>query len=82
MLKAVLKILVLLALLFVLVYVGMHNTHEIDLHFPIAGTTLKKPFHFPAALLYFGMFAIGVVAGTVLANLGGGGGRKSSAKDR
>ena len=30
--------LVLLALLFVLVYVGMHNTHEIDLHFPIAGT--------------------------------------------
>ncbi|MEY2879427.1 MAG: hypothetical protein RLZZ15_1807, partial [Verrucomicrobiota bacterium] len=59
MFKAVLKTFALLLILFVLLYVGMNNTHEIDFHFPIAGTTAKKPIHASAALIYFGIFAIG-----------------------
>jgi hypothetical protein len=79
MFKAVLKTFALLLILFVLLYVGMNNTHEIDFHFPIAGTTAKKPIHASAALIYFGIFAIGVLAGTLLHFGGGGsGGKKSS----
>ena len=76
MFKAVLKTFALLAILFVMLYVGMNNGHEIDFHFPIAGTTAKAPIHASAALIYFGIFAIGVLAGTLL-HFGGGGGRKS-----
>ncbi len=78
MFKAVLKTFFLLCILFVMLYVGMNNGHEIDFHFPIAGTTAKAPIHASAALIYFGIFAIGVLAGTLL-HFGGekGGGRKS-----
>jgi uncharacterized membrane protein YciS (DUF1049 family) len=76
MFKAVLKTIALLAILFVMLYVGMNNGHEIDFHFPIAGTTAKQPIHASAALIYFGIFAIGVLAGTML-HFGGGGARKS-----
>lgn len=78
MFKAVVKTIALLAILFVMLYVGMHNTHAIDFHFPVAGTTTKTPIHASAALVYFGMFAVGVLAGTILW-VGGnkGGGRKN-----
>jgi hypothetical protein len=83
MFKAILKTFALLAIAFVLVYVGMHNTHEIDFQFPIAGTTAKKPIHTSAALIYFFIFAVGVLAGTVLHSMGGGGGgKKSGGKDK
>lgn len=49
-----LKTLVILAVLFVMLYVGMNNTHEINFFFPIAGTTAKKPIHESAALIFFG----------------------------
>jgi len=78
MFKAVVKTIILLGILFVMLYVGMNNTHAIDFHFPIAGTTAKTPVHASAALVYFGVFAVGVLAGTVLTVGGGGGGRKSS----
>ncbi len=74
--KVFLKILVFLAILFVMLYVGMNNPHDISFQFPIAGTTAKNPIHAPAAMLFFGMFAIGVVAGTML--IGGGGGKGGS----
>ncbi len=79
MLKAVVKTIALLAILFVMLYVGMHNTQAIDFHFPIAGTTTKTPIHASAALVYFGIFAVGLVAGTILAVGGGksGGAKKS-----
>jgi len=78
MFKAVVKTIALLAILFVMLYVGMHNTHEIDFQFPIAGTTTQKPIHESAALIYFGVFAIGVLAGTILTvGSGKGGARKS-----
>lgn len=78
MFKAVLKTIALLVILFVMLYVGMNNTHEIDFHFPIAGTTAKTPIHASAALIYFGVFAVGLLAGTILTVGGDGGGRKKS----
>ena len=86
MLKAVLKTVALLAILFVMLYVGMNNTHTVSFHFPVAGATDMRPIKASGALIYFGIFAVGLLAGTILnAGSGGGsgGGRKSSAsKDR
>ena len=87
MLKAVVKTIALLAILFVMLYVGMNNTHEIDFQFPVAGTTQKTPIHAMAALIYFGVFAVGLLAGTILTvgssgGKGGGGSRKSGGKDK
>ena len=83
MLKAVVKTVALLAILFVMLYVGMNNTHEIVFRFPVAGITEKKPIHASAGLIYFGIFAVGLLAGTILAvGSGGGGARKSGAKDK
>jgi uncharacterized membrane protein YciS (DUF1049 family) len=74
--KAVLKSIAFLVIFFVMLYVGMNNVKEIDFNFPIAGTTAKDPIHASAALIYFGVFAVGVLAGTVLT--AGGGGRRNS----
>ena len=82
MLKAVVKTIALLAILFVMLYVGMNNTHEIDFHFPVAGTTAKTPVHATAAVIYFSVFAIGMLAGTILWVGGGGGGKKFGGKDK
>ena len=81
MLNAVVKTIAFLAILFVMLYVGMNNTHEIDFRFPIAGITEKKPIHATAGLIYFGLFAVGLLAGTILA-VGGRGGKKSAGKDK
>lgn len=64
--QAVIKSVLFLALLFVMLYVGMNNPHQIDFRFPIAGVTAKDPIHAPAAIIYFGVFAVGVFAGTLL----------------
>lgn len=78
-----LKTLVILAVLFVMLYVGMNNTHEINFFFPIAGTTAKAPIHQSAAIIFFGIFAIGVLAGTMMHGGGGkSGGGKKSGSDR
>jgi hypothetical protein len=79
MFKAVLKTIALLAILFVMLYVGMNNGHTIDFYFPIAGTTAQKPIHASAALIYFGVFVVGVLGGTML-HAGGGGGEKGGGK--
>ena len=50
-------------LVFVAVYTGMSNTHSITFSFPLL---LKSKISQPAALLFFGMFAIGVVVGLFL----------------
>ncbi len=83
MFKAVVKTIALLAILFVMLYVGMNNTHAVDFHFPLAGTTAKTPIHASAALIYFGVFAVGVLAGTIFW-VGGRtqGGKRAAAKDR
>ncbi len=77
MIKAVVKTIVLLAILFVMLYVGMNNTHTIDFRFPIAGFTDKAPVRTSAALIYFGIFAVGLLGGTVLTVGSGKGGKKS-----
>lgn len=88
MLKAVVKTIALLIILFVMLYVGMNNTQVIDFHFPVAGTTAKEPIRASAALIYFGIFAVGLLAGTILAvggakeARGGGDGKKSGTKTR
>jgi uncharacterized membrane protein YciS (DUF1049 family) len=86
MLKAVVKVIALLAILFVMLYVGMNNTHVIDFHFPMAGTTAKQPIHASAALIFFGMFAVGMLAGTILIAGGqssrGGGKKSGGGKDK
>jgi len=76
------KTVVFLVLLFVMLYVGMNNTHEINFLFPIAGTTAKKPIHEAASLIFLGNFAIGVLAGTMLHGGGKGGGAKKTGGDR
>jgi uncharacterized membrane protein YciS (DUF1049 family) len=85
MFKAVVKTFALLCILFVVLYVGMNNIQQIDFNFPVAGTTVQKPIHTSAALIFFGMFAVGLLAGTML-SLGNGGGkgakRSSGGKDR
>ena len=81
MIKAVLKTIVFLAILVVMLYVGMHNTHEIDFRFPIAGITEKAPVHATAGLIFFGVFAIGVLAGTML-HTGSGGKKSGGGKDK
>lgn len=91
MFKAVVKTIALLAILFVMLYVGVNNTHLIDFHFPLASAAPKPtPIHASAALIFFGVFAIGLLAGTILtvgssekaAKAGSGGAKKSSSRDR
>ncbi|MEI6464146.1 MAG: hypothetical protein WCQ89_05450 [Verrucomicrobiota bacterium] len=83
MLKAVFKTIAFIAILFVMLYVGMNNPHAVDFRFPIAGWTDKKPIHASAALIYFAIFAVGLLAGTILtAGSGSRGGKKSFGKDK
>jgi hypothetical protein len=82
MFKAVVKTFALLCILFAVLYVGMNNVHEIDFNFPIAGTTAQKPIHTSAALIFFGMFSVGLLAGTILSVGGGKGGGKRSASSK
>jgi len=82
MLKAVVKTLALLAILFVIIYVGINNTHAIKFYFPISGMPKQKPVEATAALIFFGMFAVGVLAGTILSVGGGKGAKRGGAKDK
>jgi len=72
--KSVLKSIVFLAILFVMLYLGFYNRQKIDFSFPVAQ---QEKVTAPAAFIYFAVFAVGVLAGTVLA-AGGGKSRGSS----
>jgi uncharacterized integral membrane protein len=77
--KAILKSIAFLIILFVMLYIGLNNRDTIGFSFPVAKVKLAAP----AAIIFFGMFAVGVLAGTLLhSGSGGGGGRKSSSKDK
>jgi uncharacterized membrane protein YciS (DUF1049 family) len=71
--KVFLRTIVFLAILFTMLYVGMTNTQKISFAFPLL---TDKPVTAPAAIVYFIIFAVGVVAGTMF-HLGGGGAKKS-----
>jgi uncharacterized integral membrane protein len=72
--KLLLRIVVFLAMLFVLLYVVINNTNTIHFSFPVV---VAQGVSAPAAYIYFGIFGIGVVAGAMLNS---GGGKKTSSK--
>lgn len=61
--KMFLRAVVFLLLCFVALYIGMSNQHRIDFYFPLL---LERKITMHAALLFFAMFAIGVIAGMML----------------
>jgi uncharacterized integral membrane protein len=73
--KSFFRIVVFLLILFVVLYTGMYNTETINFSFPIA---FSHSIREPAALIFFGVFAAGVLGGTLLHGSGGGGSRRSS----
>jgi len=78
--KAIFKLVVFLALLFVVLYIGVHNRQAADFNFPLL---LDKKATTDAWEIYFGMFAIGVFAGAVLmAGSGSGKGKGWSKGDK
>ncbi|MGN6641624.1 MAG: hypothetical protein ACTHKU_01335 [Verrucomicrobiota bacterium] len=72
--KLFLKTLFLIAILSLLVLMGMNNRQTAELSLP---PLVPKTQRFPAALMYFGFFAVGVLSGTVLTAGGKKGGGKS-----
>ncbi len=68
--KVFLRSLVFLAILFVVLYAGINNTKEIEFSFPLA---FAKSIHQPAAFIFFAIFAVGVLGGTMLTAGGGKG---------
>jgi hypothetical protein len=74
--KAFFRLFVFLLTLFIILYIGVNNRQSADFNFPLL---LDKRVNTDAWEIYFGMFAIGVLAGAAL-TAGGGKGRKSSSK--
>jgi uncharacterized integral membrane protein len=72
--KLLLKTIFVIAILSLLVIMGMHNQGNVDLSMP---PILQKKLTAPAALMYFGFFAVGVLTGTIMI-AGGGKGRSKS----
>jgi len=61
--KLLMKTLFLILILLLLVLMGMHNRGSVDFTLPpILGKVIKQP----AALMYYGFFAVGVITGTIL----------------
>jgi uncharacterized integral membrane protein len=75
--KLLLKTLFMIAILSLLVLMGMNNRQTVDLSLP---PLVPKTQRLPAALMYFGFFAIGVLTGTVLTAGGKKGGGKSKSE--
>lgn len=73
--KLFLRALVFLAATFIVVYIGMTNTGTIPFRFPLL---FDHDIKQPAAIIYFGVFAIGVIAGLMV--LGGGSSGKGASK--
>ena len=75
--KVLIRSVIFLLILFVVLYTGINNTREIEFSFPVASAA---NVHKPAWLIFFALFAIGVIGGTMLT--AGGGGRRGGGKDR
>jgi len=74
--KLLLKTIFVIAILSLLVIMGMNNRQDVELSMP---PLLKKELKAPAALMYFGFFAVGVITGTIMIAGGKRGGGKSKA---
>jgi uncharacterized integral membrane protein len=73
--KVLFKTIFLIVVLLLLVLMGMHNQATITFTLP---PLLSKTISQPAALMYFGFFAVGVLTGTILTAGGGKRGSSSS----
>ncbi|MFT3783981.1 MAG: hypothetical protein QM790_18370 [Nibricoccus sp.] len=77
--KTLLRGVGILLLLFVVLYVGMSNTHSIDFYFPVLSA---KKVSQPAAIIFFGLFAIGLLTGIMLSGGSGGGSSPSESRKK
>jgi uncharacterized integral membrane protein len=75
--KLLLKTILLIAILLLLVIMGMNNRQTVELSMP---PLLPKVQKFPAAIMYFGFFALGFLSGTLIT--AGGKGSRGSAKSK
>jgi uncharacterized membrane protein YciS (DUF1049 family) len=75
--KLLLKTVLVIAILLLLVIMGMNNRQIVELRMPPLLSQVEK---LPAAFMYFGFFAIGLLSGTLLTAGGKGGGRGKSEK--
>lgn len=75
MARLIFKTAFLIALLLLLVIMGMNNRQSVELNLPpLIRQTQKQP----AAIMYFGFFAVGLLAGVVLTAGKKGGGKSKS----
>jgi uncharacterized integral membrane protein len=77
--KLIFKTLVIIAILSLLVLMGMNNTNTIELHLPHVKPEWPTVLKQPAAMMYFGFFGVGFLAGTIV--MAGGGKRSSKTKE-
>lgn len=77
--KVLARVIVFLAILFVVLYMGINNTETIEFSFPMV---LQGKIRAVAALIFFGVFAVGVLGGAVLTAGGSGSGRRGGSKER
>ena len=77
--RLLLKTILWILMFLLLVIMGMNNPQTVDFKLP---PLLAKTQRMPAALMYFGFFAVGVLSGTLLSagRKGGGSGRSKSQK--
>jgi uncharacterized integral membrane protein len=75
--KLIFKTLFVIATLSLLVLMGMNNPDNVELRLPHFHPSWPKTLKQPAALMYFGFFGVGFLAGTIVM---AGGGKKSSSK--
>ena len=71
--KLLLKTIFLMVVVLLIVLVGMHNRDTITFTLP---PLMKQKINQPAAIMYSGFFAIGLLTGTILTAGGGGGGKR------
>jgi uncharacterized membrane protein YciS (DUF1049 family) len=63
-----LKLLIVTAIFFLLVLIGLNNRSPVDFKLsPVVAEVVRQP----AALMYFGFFAVGLITGAVLCIPGG-----------
>jgi uncharacterized integral membrane protein len=74
--KVIFRSVLILLILFVMLYVGMNNRQSIEFSFPLYR---DKPLIAAAGLIFFGIFAVGFLAGTIMT---AGGGKKSGGGSR